>query len=284
MGLVAAVTDTLEPTVTEAIAPGIYPSLPDADYFGLPSLSHSDCKLILDRSPAVYRWVKDNAVTDHKPEFDFGHVVHEIVLGEGSGFDVHDFDAWTTKDAKAARAESYANGRAPIKRADYDTAKAAADAVRLHPRAAKLLDHGNYTELAMVWDDNGIMRRAKLDLITGPFGVDLKTAQDASTAGFGRSAGKFRYHSQDAFYRDALRACLDIADPQFLFVVVEKSPPHLVNVVQLDAYDVELGAKRNERAVDLYRQCVESDTWPGYGDGINECRLPAWAEMEEEQA
>src|SRR5690606_20048869 len=139
-------------TITEEqVGPGIYPGMTDAEYFAHPALSHSDTKL-LRRSPAHYRYVKDNDAREFKSEYDFGHVVHELALGSGGGIDVIDAADWRTKAAQEARKESRAAGRAPLLVADYEEAKACADALRLHPLAAKLLDHADHTELAMVWD------------------------------------------------------------------------------------------------------------------------------------
>lgn len=256
--------------------------LPDSEYFAHAALSHSDAKLLLD-SPARYRWVKDNP-RPYTPHFEFGHVVHELVLGTGAGIDIIDAADWRTSDARAARDDAVTNGRAPILRADYLEAQACAAAVRQHPLAKRLLDHLDHAEAACIWTDGDIERKSKLDGVCGRFGIDLKTTQDASTDAFGRTAGKYAYYSQDAWYRDALRACFDIADPAFLFIAVEKHPPYLVNVLELDPYDVELGARRNRRAIDLYRQCRDTDTWPGYGDGVNQATLPRWAEMTEEMA
>lgn len=255
--------------------------IPDTEYFAHPALSHSDTKLLLD-CPAKYRWLKDHNDRPYKAEFEFGHVVHELALGKGGGITVIDAADWRTKDAKAARDEAVANGVAPILTADYTEAKACADAIRLHPLARKLLDHLDHAEIAAMWDDGGVPRKAKLDGVCGRFGIDLKTTVDASTEAFGRSAGKFAYASQQGWYVDALRACFDVAAPKFLFVVVEKYPPYLVNVIELDPYDVELGDKRNQHAIDLYRHCRDTGTWPGYGEGINVAQLPRWAEIEME--
>lgn len=254
----------------------------DHEYFAHPALSHSDAKLLLD-CPARYRWLKDNPDRPYKPEFEFGHVVHELCFGKGGGIHVIDAPDWRTKDAKAARDEAVAQGVAPILIAEYEQAKACADAIRLHPLAAKLLDHLDHAEVAIVWDDKDVQRKAKLDGICGRFGIDLKTTGNASTTEFGHSAGKYAYFSQAAYYIDALTA-IDVAHPDFLFIAVEKQPPYPVNVIQLDPYDVELGHRRNQRAIDLYRRCRATDTWPAYGQGINVAQLPRWAEVHEETA
>lgn len=255
--------------------------LPDPEYFAHPALSHSDAKLLLD-CPARYRYIKQAGPLPYKAEFEWGHAVHELVLGKGPGIIQIDYDDWRSKTAREERDAAIAEGRTPLLYEEYGRALDCADAVRQHPLAAKLLDHLDHAEITAIWDDDDIQRKAKLDGICGRFGIDLKTTQNAATDAFGRSAGTYAYASQDAWYRDALRTCFDIADPKFLFVVVEKHPPYLVNVIELDPYDVELGGRRNRAALDLYRRCRDRDEWPAYGDGINVAQLPRWAELEME--
>lgn len=252
----------------------------DVEYFGHAALSHSDAKLILD-TPARYRWIKDHP-RPYTPHFEFGHVVHTLVIGVGPDIYVVEAADWRTAAARESRDSALARGFSPILAPEFDEAKACADAVRLHPLAARLLDHLDHVEQAGIWLDGDIERKAKLDGVCGRFGIDLKTTVDASTDHFGRAAGKYAYATQQAWYEDALQACFDIPDPEFLFVVVEKHPPYLVNIIKLDRYDIELGARRNRAAIDLYRQCRDTDTWPAYGDGINTAQLPRWWEIEQE--
>jgi hypothetical protein len=270
--------------MTEITEPGIYPDMDDAEYFALPSLSHSDCKTLLD-SPAKFDHLRRNPKDAQAPTADmlFGSAVHSFVLG-GPTVVAIEADNFKSPKTREQRDEVLAAGSIPLLRADYDRAFDCAESVRSHALGLKLLDNADHLEVVTVWDDNGIERRAKIDGVTGRIVWDLKTTYDANTDAFGRSAAKYGYHSQSAFYMDAARACLGIDDPEFLFVVVEKRPPHLVNVIKLSDYAVDLGAKRVARALDLYRQCTESGEWPGYGDGINEAELPRWAEYEEEAA
>lgn len=262
--------------------PGIY-DVDDATYFAHDALSHSDLKLLLSTSPAKFRWIKDNRVRENKPQFDFGHVVHELVLGEGAGIDVIDAENWRTNAAKEARDAAHEAGRAPILAGEYEVAKACAEAVTRHPVAAKLLSNRTHTEVALLWRDGDLMLKAKIDGVAGRFGFDLKTTdQGAGTDSFARSAAKYAYATQAAFYSEAMRQCMGIDSPEFLFVVVETEAPHLVNVVQIDTYDLELADRRNRSGIELYRRCVESGEWGAYGDGINVATLPRWWEIENE--
>lgn len=261
----------------------VHPGMPDAEYFALPHLSHSDTKL-LERSPAKFKYLRDHPREASPPTADmlFGTAVHSLVLGGPAVVHI-EADSWRTNAAKEARDEATEAGDVPLLTADYKRAVECAHAVRNHPLAAKLLDNADHRELVLTWEHEcGVPLRGKVDAITGRWVIDLKTAGDASTEGFSSSVGKYGYWTQDPWYREAVRQCLDIEDPAFLFVVVEKEPPYLVNVVQLEDYAVDLGHKRNERLIAMYRDCVENDEWRGYGDGINTVTLPRWVEIQEE--
>jgi hypothetical protein len=71
-------------------------------------------------------------------------------------------------------------------------------------------------------------------------------------------------------------------DPAFLFVVVEKADPHLVNVGQFaERDDLILARAAVDHCRRLYASCTATDTWPGYGDGVNQLELPKWLHYSE---
>jgi DNA (cytosine-5)-methyltransferase 1 len=66
------------------------------------------------------------------------------------------------------------------------------------------------------------------------------------------------------------------ADPAFVFVVVEKDAPYLVNVGQFaNEGDVRLSAAALDKALRLYRDCTATDRWPGWS-GVTHLSLPNW--------
>ncbi|KPC77291.1 hypothetical protein ADL26_02850, partial [Thermoactinomyces vulgaris] len=113
--------------------------------------------------------------------------------------------------------------------------------------------------------------------------ADLKTTTAADDESIAKTIARYCYHQQAAFYLDGVRALGIHADPAFVLVFVEKNPPHLVRVVQLDAYTLRLGDLKNRRALDIYKACTESGTWPGYPTDITTVSLPAWAERSESE-
>lgn len=272
--------------------PGIY-DIPHADYLADPtpggSLSSSEARELL-ACPAKFYWRRTNRVVTHKPEFDFGHAAHALVLGVGDPIVVVEADDWRTKAAKEQRDEAYAAGHTPVLVADWEVVQAMATALRTHPIAAALLAPGTgKAEQSLFWRDvSGIMRRARLDWLPNPgtrrlIISDYKTARDASNDAFARAAASYGYHAQAAWYLDGVRALCDEPNPAFLHIAQEKEPPYLVNVVELDEQALDIGAAQNRRAIDRYQECVRTGTWPGYSDGIEPISLPQWAVYQHER-
>lgn len=255
---------------------GLVNGLPELEYHALPGLSSTGAKAIL-RSPAHYRHERDHG-RPNKPAYDLGHVVHGMVLGTGLDVVVVDADDWRTKDAKAERDAAYAAGAVPMLRKDHARAVRIADAVQAHPVAGRIFTDGA-AEVSAFWTDpdTGVDCRGRFDYITQhPFLVDLKTCQDANPAAFGRTALNFGYDIQAAFYSDGYEQITGHRAP-FLHVLVEVEPPHAVSVVQLDDDALYVGRLKARRAIEIYRDCVEANTWPAYSTDIEPVSLPGWA-------
>jgi hypothetical protein len=274
------------------LEPGVY-SLTDEEYFAPAlanaTLSSSGAKLLLaPGGPARFRHQLDTGAVEIKREFDIGHAVHTLVLGSGpepvpyvgTGADP---EAWRSNADKAAVAEIRAAGKVPLKLSDFEAATAMAVAVRKHPIAGKLFTRGE-PEQAIIWRDptTGVTCRLKADWLRADGIVDLKTAESASEDALSRAVNNYGYFIQDAFYRRGFRAAHPGVEPFFVFVAVEKSPPHLVHVVQLGERDVAYGDRKASEALEIYRDCTASGVWPGYPtDEITEIHLPAYVRTEE---
>ncbi|PIJ36757.1 hypothetical protein BMW24_003585 [Mycobacterium heckeshornense] len=260
---------------------GVYPYVTLADYQAdRATLSVSGAKLLLS-SPAKYRWQLDNP-PEHKPYFDVGSAVHKLILGEGPDIECVDAEDWRGKHARERRDKAHEQGRIPLLAADYHAAVDMMDAVKLHHRLAPQLFEDGRAEISLYATDpaTGVRLRARPDWMTQRDGrlwlVDLKTCANADPRDFGRTAHNLGYHLQMAWYVTVARLLeLDPA-PVFVFVLVEKEPPYLVSVVELDGEAFALGCRQMRRAIDTYVVCSEWDEWPGYGDGIEPVSLPPW--------
>lgn len=269
--------------------PGIY-DLPEDAYHSDPvpggSLSSTGARKLLPPScPARFRYDADNSPAS-KPQFDFGSAAHKLVLGAGPEIVVIDADSWRTKAAKEERDGAYAGGAIPLLAHEWDTVARMSKAIRSHPIASALFDpDAGKPEQSLFWthDPTGVWRRARLDWLPDPTSDgqlvigDYKTTTAADPDSIAKTVARFGYHQQAAWYLDAVDALLD--DPAvFVLVFQEKEPPYLVTVVELDVEAIKLGRRLNNRALNIYAECVALDTWPGYADRhVEAVSLPAWA-------
>ena len=276
-------------TTTEVIItePGIHDGMPEDVYHADPvpggSLSSTGArKLLPPHCPARYAYELLNPPAP-RPEFDFGKVAHQLVLGVGSDVTVIDAPDWRTKNARDQRDHAYANGQVPLLVSEYDKAAAMADAIANNKLAAGVLSAGK-AEQSAFWTDpaTGIWRRARFDWLRATEVVDLKTCASADPDHIQRAIHNYGYHQQAAWYLDAVRDLGHCDDPAFVFVFVEKAPPHLVHVVQLDADALAKGAELNRQAIGVYADCQRTGLWPGYADDITTLSLPPWATRNQE--
>jgi len=286
-------TTTIEaPTSTLPVftGPGVYADLPAEVYHGqfVPgdSLSSTGArKLLAPSCPALFKYDQDHGQA-HKKEFDLGHAAHKLVLGEGAHIEVIDAPDWKSKAAREERDAAHAEDLVPLLAKDYTKVEVMADAIRRHPLAGPLFTPGTgVAEQSLFWQDQrtGIWRRARPDWVKngGPrtICVDYKTTADASLDALERAIYTYGYNMQGPWYLDGLRA-LGLADEnaQFIFVFQEKTAPYLITVVGLDPTALQIGAAKNCRAIDTYRECIETGHWPAYLDDIAYLSLPIWAE------
>ena len=268
-------------TTTTDFQPGIYQDVPELDYharrFGpTESLSSTEAKRVL-QAPAVFRYRRTHP-EEPRTAFDVGHAAHALILGTGLNLYIHNHESLRTKAAREDIQEHRAAGEVPISRADYTEVRGMADAVLTHPIAGPLLEDGTPEQsLYAVDGPTGMWMRGRVDWATGSTRtlIDLKTAQSADPTTFHRAVTTYGYDIQREWYRTIWKT-LTGEVPQFLHVVVEKAPPHLVSVIDLGLDFEEIGRMRVRQALDTYKRCLDTDTWPGYAPIIHDVDAPSW--------
>jgi hypothetical protein len=278
-------------TAVETYGPGVY-ELTDEEYFGgalaRASLSSTAAReLLKPGGPARFRHQLDAGTLEVRREFDLGHAVHTLVLGSGPLVELVDAEEWRTKAVKEDVAAARAAGRVPLRPSDWNAAYGMARAVKAHPIAAKLLDRGE-PEKTLIWHDpvTGVMCRAKVDWLRADGMVDLKTTESAAPDALSKAALNYGYAIQAPFYLRGFRLldldALTRREPFFVHIAVEKTPPYLVHVNQLTERAMAWGDRQVSAALEIYRDCMAADAWPGYPtDEITDIDLPAWVRTEE---
>lgn len=240
------------------------------------------------KSPAHYyaRYLDPNRELKAKtPALVFGTAIHTAIL-QPDLFPVTVVVAPVvdrrSNAGKAQWAEFMAvHGHKTIISADeYQTCLKIQKAVRKHPAAATLLKSG-VSEKTFQWEDpvTGAPCKCRPDWISTSMEVcvDLKSTEDASPRGFGRSAFNYRYHVQAPFYVDGLLHADDITVQGFVFIAFEKQPPYSVAVYYTPKQAMELGREIYIENCQTYMDCKASGLWPGYGDDAMALELPGYA-------
>lgn len=287
-----AVADTVE--LTEITEPGVY-SMPEPLYHADPvpcgSLSSSGARLLLPPStPAHFRWRQDNPQPPTRA-MEIGSGTHTIVLGDGPPVARLEFGDWKTKAAREAGDAARAAGRIPLLAHEHDLALGMARSVREHEVAGALFAPGSgLPEQCLFWQQpiTNIWCRCRLDWLPHSAPVmyvgDLKTSFDASAEHAAKAFTNLGYHQQAEWNAWGIKELGLAEQVVFLFVFVEKDPPHLVHVVTPDADALAVAADRNRKAIDVFRRCMEADYWPGYPEGVTTVSLPRWALVQHEIA
>jgi hypothetical protein len=256
-------------------------------YFAAEGVSRSMLDDILppENTPLHFwaRHVGKTAVDEETDAQRMGALVHRFLLEEDTTRDAFHIKPagmnFATKDGKAWKLE---HSDLPIIDADEHAAiHSMRAAVWAHPVARRFLKGAKTEQCLFGTDDKGTLRKARLDILheTGDYLPDLKTCISASEKEISKAVDAFGYYRQAAYYLD-LCALLGIEKKAFVLICVEKTPPFDVVCWQIADEIVDLGRREYQGALQLYRECLESNHWPGRSKSILGIGLPAWRERE----
>ena len=149
--------------------------------------------------------------------------------------------------------------------------------------AAGLLSEANI-EVSSYWVDkrSGVECKARIDAMPyqdsdwGYCLVDVKTTTDASAKEFQKSVHFFGFHRQAAHYIASTTDKVFGRD-RFIFICVEKTPPHCVAIYELDSDAIALARLELDQILATWAECEANEEWPSYPEGIQELSLPGWA-------
>lgn len=255
--------------------------LPIGQYHKLERLSPSGIAALL-RSPAHYR-AQRKAWGEQEPSkaLRIGQAVHIMTLEpekEASHVPVAPVVNKRTKVGKAeweAWCDDLHEDAVVLDRNERWVARSAADAILNHRGLQRSELLTGIPERTIIWNEHGVPAKARPDMIAERgFWPDIKTTEDASD--FARSAAKYGYARQAAWLQMAAAAA-GLECHGVVFVVVEKSPPFGVRIVQFDSTALIQGEREIFRALDTYRRCLEADAWPSYDIQLETISLPLWA-------
>lgn len=268
------------------LVPGVYANISEAAYNADPcgdevSLRSSIAWKLVERgSTPRHAWFASPRLNpyhkaDNRRMFDIGRACHAMLLGQGSEYAIIRAKDYRSKFAQEQRDAAYANNKIPLLESDANQVKAMAKAAREQLQA--LVDAGTLaripfgkdeTEVTLIWRDNGVLCRARLDYCPkdGEVLYEYKTTSasaDPSLWGF-RQFRQLGYDNQLAFYRRGLEVLKVANSPAFGCIVQETFEPYLLSFVRVDDEVIMRADEKVKQAMKIWAQCLKTGVWPGY--------------------
>lgn len=278
-------------------AQGIYRNVPAAEYHAWNAVNKSSMDVLVERSPLHYHY----ALTHPEPQTAamlIGSAIHCLILdgdeayasefivggpinpktGQSYGRDTQAFEKWAAEQGP---------GNKFLTVSQDAMIRAMAESVLRDETAREMIvgdgQNRDDNEVSLVWKDpeTGVVCKGRADMIRPKWEsiTDIKTTEDAGPKGFSRSICDYGYHRQAAWYLDGAKT-LGLPVRLFVFMCVEKSPPHATAAYCLLPSDIEIGRQQNRKALATIAACRASGYWPGYDTGFADIGMRAGAARE----
>lgn len=261
----------------------VIPDLADPEYRAYPALSQSALKEYA-KSPRHYAHslVEQREPT---PALLFGQAFHAMMAvvddPNAKPYAAMPKVDGRTKEGKAAKEQFMLENAGAIIVSDDEAKRLSGmkQAALGHSEVRKFLDECNSKELSLFSYDEGVLCKGRLDMLSGTTIVDWKTIDDASPKSVAYSIREYRYDLQDSFYTSLARKC-DVEVRSFVFVFIEKKPPHGIALYSISARSLEKADAERIELMQKLQDCAHAykgqpwQEWPCYGEDIVE--LEVW--------
>lgn len=282
-----------EPAERTGLTQGIHRGVPMSDYIAdpcpEPSLSKGVIKLLSSRSPAHAHLAHPRLSRvdgGGSKESDLGRACHGLFLGHHERVVWVYADDWKKKSSQEARDQARASGAVPLLSKQREQVEAMV-------AAAHNLADPQDTEVTMVWQERGVWLRCRADWLEktialsdgGPWVPDYKTCGCAEPAVWSaRSLYAGGYDIQAALYRRAMRHIAN-EDWSPIWLVGEDKPPYGACWIAPTDNMLAVADKKINKAIDMWRACLESGQYPNYPAGVHWVDPPnyevyAWEDSE----
>lgn len=196
------------------------------------------------------------------------------------------YDSFRTGDAKAWRDEQLEAGRIIIRGDELDDARIAARMLlETHPISSQIFA-ASKSQVIVGAKVEGVNFKGLLDL--APEGedylADLKTTNDFTLAGFGKTVASYGYHVQAGLYLALWNASHpDDQRKRFKIIWQDSSPPYEVCVQELGSLDITCGMDYATYLVRKLITATKTNRWPMLGgDKVTMLTRPTWASISED--
>jgi hypothetical protein len=262
--------------------------MPFAEYRRAHGLNISVLKEIR-RSPAHAHWAWKHAQDEEEedtPALKLGRAAHALVLTPRIAERLFHVEQRGKPDGEPHP------GSEAVTPGIWRDAHALAKAVASDAAAAALLRTfpEEDREVSVFWEevfeDGATLEcKARLDAVRPPeeaqpalpaLVLDFKTVRDASPSGFARAVREYGWDLQAAWYLRAWNAVSDPGAEHFVWLAVEKDPPHAVAVYAAPAALLARAHDETVKLLESFQECRRSGYWPGYTPSLELAGTAAW--------
>jgi hypothetical protein len=273
------------------LAAGLHPAVAPADYHAdcaiEPSLSSSLAKVLVAQTPK-HAWLQHPRLNPKfKPEdddkFALGSAVHDYLAGGAARIKiVTGFKDWKKDAAQEQRAAARAAGLIPLLTHQFEQVIDIA-AVAKETAVKEGISLG-MQECVLIAEDKGAWLRAMMDSFAPPWINDWKISKInlANDAALARHMVDMGYDMRAAFYIHVAELVFpDLAGRiNFRWLFLEEDEPFGLRIIEADATMREMGRRKMQYAIDIWRECLGNGRWPHFENLPRRLAYPDWKERE----
>lgn len=170
-------------------------------------------------------------------------------------------------------------GHIVINENDYNDIIAMRSSLQQHPLFKTLLTQGHPDKgLDFEEEQSGVLVNFRPHWIceSKPLLINLSSTKDATMDAVSKDMWMFKNHKKAAIHVDGMKTITG-GSFGFLFIVVERTAPHKVNIFYPDERAMALGLETYRKNCSVFKECVDSGKWPGLDPEITAINLPNWA-------
>lgn len=258
-----------------------------SDTTPIPRLSPSIAKILIEKSPMHayndHSLLGGNRADKSSEAKDEGLIYESIIFGFGldnDRFKIIQADDYRTNSAKQLRDEARENNQIPILEKNVqeylDFGKLLLEKIN---QQGIYFDGGEFQK-HVEWESSSANCHGFIDYWAAKTAtvIDLKIVSDASPKKFVRSFVDFGYDIQMAAYIEGIETTMpELAGRvNHLFIACEKEPPHCVQLYNMSGMMMSLGQSKWQWAKDKWAECLSTNHWPGYFEGIGRLEPLPW--------
>lgn len=228
---------------------------------GLDKADHPDA---LTSESAIKSWLKDKGVKGYSNKSGAELLALVDMTGESVQIWAQMVEHYEIENA----------GKVLVKPADYDKIMQMRAVVFADADYARRLSTG-FAEYSILGELDGVRVKIRPDIMTETGEIwDYKTTASAKPEKFGKHAYDYGYLLKMALQHDVFTAAYGRKPTGVVLLAQEKTPPYIAQAYELTDEQIAIGRQQYHAALQLYRRCRETDTWPAYGGGIMSLQLP----------